>query len=230
MKRRRGSRGMSDATRVATWEVVGALLRYPDDGWIGALPEIRRVARAESIPFCESIAALTTEWERRPLAELQAEYVELFDLGRSCALDMSWHQFGDRRQRGLVLVNLTRIYSEHGFTPAGGELPDWLPMLLEFAASAPVQAGRALLEDWRTPIELVRTELGEKDVRYVVLFDALSATLGELDRSIRTTVERLLAEGPPGEDVGLLPFGMNVEIEQGLLPPVATSCSQGVNQ
>lgn len=226
MKRLRNRRMLSDHARTATWEVVGALLRYPDAQWVQALPAIRREALDQAIPFAESIAALTVAWEDVPLADLQSEYVELFDLGRSCALDMSWHQFGDRRQRGLVLLNLVQTYQRHGFGPASGELPDWLPLMLEFAAEAPGDAGAQLLADWRTAIEVVRRELAALDAPELVLFDALSRSLGPADRSLAGTVERLLTDGPPGEDVGLAPFGPAVDFDQPMMPP-ASACATG---
>lgn len=224
MIRRR--RGIDQTAATATWEIVAALLRYPDQALLKALPAIREAALEPGIPGGERIADLVASWLDTPLRDLQAQYVEVFDMHRSCALDMSWHQFGDRRQRGLVLLNLVNTYQAHGFGPASGELPDWLPMMLEFAIHAPAPAGRELLTDWRTAIELVRTELAASAAPQVVLFDALSATLGTPDRNLKATVERLLAEGPPGEDVGLLPFGPNVEVEQGMLPPTA-ACHTG---
>lgn len=217
---RRRSRS-SDAEAIAVWEIVGAMLRYPDDTLVAALPAIRDSARSLATVDGAAVAELADRWLATPLRDLRAEYVEVFDMHRSCALDMSWHQFGDRRQRGLVLLNLVRTYQAHGFGPASGELPDWLPLMLEFAVRAPAPAGRELLTDWRAAIELVRAELDARGAPQVALFDVLSHTLGAVDRTLKETVARLLADGPPGEDVGLLPFGPGVELEHGMMPPVA---------
>lgn len=213
-------------TARATWQIVGALLRYPDAELVAALPSIHRAVIDERIPHSHDIAELVDVWRSLPIGDLQARYVERFDMHRACSLDMSWHQFGDRRQRGLVLLNLVQTYQRHGFGPASGDLPDWLPLMLEFAADAPGGAGRDLLVDWRTAIELVRRELGEMRAPEVVLFDALSATLGPVDRGLIATVERLLADGPPGEDVGLQPFGPSIDNEQPMMPPAST-CAAG---
>jgi nitrate reductase delta subunit len=101
--------------------------------------------------------------------------------------------------------------------------------MLEFAADAPGNAGRDLLVDWRTAIELVRRELREMQAPEVVLFDALSATLGPADRGLIATVERLLADGPPGEDVGLQPFGPSIDNEQPMMPPASTCAPGGLS-
>lgn len=222
-------RKVSIDTARATWQIVGALLRYPDADLVAALPTIRDAATCERIPHAHTVAELVDSWSALPVGELQARYVERFDMHRSCSLDMSWHQFGDRRQRGLVLLNLVQTYQRHGFGPASGDLPDWLPLMLEFAAEAPGTAGRDLLVDWRTAIELVRRELTEMQAPEVVLFDALSDTLGPADRGLIATVERLLADGPPGEDVGLAPFGPSIDNEQPMMPPASTCAPGGLS-
>lgn len=224
---RRLNRVKPDTAR-ATWHIVGALLRYPDQSLIDALPAIREAALGDSIPHADAVASLMDDWQATPLRDLQARYVERFDMHRSCSLDMSWHQFGDRRQRGLVLLNLVRTYQSHGFGPASGDLPDWLPLMLEFAAEAPGTTGEEFLADWRTAIEVVRKELAALDAPEVVLFDALADSLGPADRSILAAVERLLTDGPPGEEVGLAPFGPDIAIDQPMMPP-ASACAPGGN-
>jgi nitrate reductase delta subunit len=200
-------RGISGQCRVATWKIVSALLRYPEPELLEALPAIRAAALEQEIPQAERIAALIDDWSARDLIDLQAEYVEVFDLGRRSSLYLTWHQYGDRRQRGLVLLKLKRTYQEHGMDPVEDELPDWLPLMLEFAAAAPEPAGVELLQKWRAPIELVREVLNDDGRPQAALFDALSGTLPKLNAGLRESVEQLLAQGPPDEEVGLEPFG-----------------------
>lgn len=220
-------RRLSTTAATTTWQVVGALLRYPDIALMEALPAIRQAAIDDAVPHSDGVVALIDDWLDTPIGDLQARYVERFDMHRSCALDMSWHQFGDRRQRGLVLLNLVQTYQRFGFGPASGELPDWLPLMLEFAAEAPDGAGRALLADWRVAIEVVRRELTALQAPEAVLFDALSDSLGPADRGLGATVERLLTDGPPGEDVGLAPFGPFSDSDQPMMPPPEAACAPG---
>ncbi|MEI2701773.1 MAG: nitrate reductase molybdenum cofactor assembly chaperone [Baekduia sp.] len=198
-----------------SWEIAAALLRYPDENIHEALPQIAFAAAELPGASGDAVAALARRWHERTVLDLQREYVEVFDLDRRAALHLSYHQYGDRRQRGVVLLGLKRKLEEHGFTAAGEELPDWLPLLLEFAARAPEGAGLDLLEQWRAPIELIRRRLSERGHEHAVILDLVSGTLGSLGRNAERAVERLLAEGPPEEEVGLEPFGP--ESDLGLL-------------
>lgn len=212
------ARKSKQATGVETWSIVSALLRYPDAELVAALPAIRAAALAERIPHADEIAALIDDWTSRDLTGLQAEYVEVFDLGRSTSLYVTWHQYGDQRQRGLVLLKLKRAYQEHGMSPVEDELPDWLPLMLQFAAMAPAPAGVELLDKWRAPIELVRRALHDQERPQAVLLDAVSATLPKLGANVKAAVEKLLTDGPPEEKVGLEPFGMAAAAPEEAIP------------
>lgn len=202
----------------AAWSIASALLRYPDESLIKALPQIRAAVIESRIDKAEEVVELIDSWIGRNVIDLQQEYVAVFDMGRNASLHMTWHQYGDRRQRGLVLLKLKREFQQYGMSPVEDELPDWLPLMLEFAVRAPEPAGRELLEKWRAPIELVRSALHEQDRPQAVLLDIVSGTLSKLGPSIRDAVETLLAEGPPGEDVGLEPFGPDNDMPSATLP------------
>jgi nitrate reductase delta subunit len=144
--------------------------------------------------------------ERVGLRELEREYVETFDFDRRASLYLTFHTYGDRRQRGLELIRLKRRFAEAGLTLAEGELPDYLPVVLEFADLVP-EPGRALLAELREPIELVRSRLRERESRYALLLDALADTLPSLTRRQSERLRRLAEDGPPAELVGLEPAG-----------------------
>lgn len=225
------SRRASDhRTRVATWRVASALLRYPDESLVAALPAIRETALAEKIPHAGEVATLIDAWRERELIALETDYVEIFDLGRSSSLYLTWHQYGDRRQRGLVLSKLKREYLSYGMSPVESELPDWLPMMLEFAATVPDPAGVELLEKWRAAIELIRKVLHDQDRPQAVLLDLVSATLPKLGANVRVAVERLLAEGPPDEEVGLEPFGPGNELPSAFPNSELSALTGGPNE
>ncbi|MBJ7348929.1 MAG: nitrate reductase molybdenum cofactor assembly chaperone [Thermoleophilaceae bacterium] len=194
------------------WHVCSALLRYPDAELIAALPAVRESLVDADFPHAQLIRQLVDGWLLREAIDLQTEYVATFDLGKGTSLYLTWHQYGDRRQRGMELLRLKRTFQEFGMAPVEDELPDWLPLMLEFAVLAPQGIGTKLLEDWRAPLEIVRLALREQESPYVVLLDAISATLSKLGPNLRETIERLLAEGAPGEEVGLEPFGPDSEM------------------
>jgi nitrate reductase delta subunit len=146
-------------------------------------------------------------WSReRPLAERQRRYVETFDLDRRATLHLTYYLLGDTRKRGLALLRLKRLYTAAGLPLDTNELPDYLPALLEFAALAPDGYGAALLEEHRLALELLRLRLAEQESPWTCLLERLCASMPRLLAPERDRLARLLAEGPPGERVGLEPF------------------------
>jgi nitrate reductase delta subunit len=131
--------------------------------------------------------------------------VDAFDFDRRASLHLTAHTHGDRRQRGGRLIGLKELVRDAGLELASGELPDHLAVLLELRALAP-DVGAAALTEARPAIELVRARLHDKTSPYALVLDAVCATLPRLTRAERAAGERLAADGPPGELVGLEPF------------------------
>jgi nitrate reductase molybdenum cofactor assembly chaperone NarJ/NarW len=152
-----------------------------------------------------------SEQLRYPESDLtrQEEYVRTFDFDRRASLHLTYHTFGDRRQRGLELVKLKRRYAEAGLELVDGELPDYLPVMLEFAAHEP-ELGVALLNEHRPALELIRSRLHDRESRYAALLDELVAALPRATRAQVARARRAAEEGPPTELVGLEPFGAEV--------------------
>ena len=169
------------------WLRLSTLLQYPDEELLES---------GEDLPG----------WMREtPLRGLQAAYVQTFDFDRRASLYLTYHTHGDRRQRGLELVRLKRRFADQGLPLMGTELPDFLPVLLEFAWLAPAD-GEALLNELRAPIELVRARLHERESHYAALLDELVRALPRRTRAQTDAARRLAEAGPPAELVGLEPF------------------------
>ena len=146
-------------------------------------------------------------WYRtRSLADLQREYVQTFDFARQRTLHLTYHLHGDRRQRGLALLRLRQAYAAAGFDCSDTELPDYLPLMLEFATLAPKPAGAELLDGQREAIELIRSSLRDDGSPYAKLLDLVSDSLPGLTSRQLARIRRAAAEGPPTEEVGLEPF------------------------
>ena len=141
--------------------------------------------------------------------ERQEDYVRTFDFDRRATLHLTYHTFGDRRQRGLELVKLKRRYANAGLELDAAELPDYLPVMLEFAALEP-EAGEALLNEHRPALELIRARLHDRQSPYATILDALVEALPRATRAQLTRARRVAEEGPPTELVGLEPFGAEV--------------------
>ena len=193
-------------------KLLSVLLAYPDDPLLAALPELRaacaalpRSERRALEPVLDGLGAISP-------AELRRAYVETFDFDRRCGLHLTYHVHGDRRQRGLELVRLKRRYAEAGFPLDGTELPDYLPVMLEFSSLRP-EDGRELLTSFRGVLELIRAALHDRGSLYAGVLDALCAALPQPTAAQLREARRLAEEGPPAELVGLEPFVAPVPAE-----------------
>ena len=189
-----------EEARVNRRQLLSYLLQYPDRELYEAQPELVRAASGE--PVLERFVA--QRGSRTP-ESLEREYVEAFDFDRRASLHLTYHTHGDSRARGLALVRLKRRYREAGFSLAGSELPDYLPVLLEFAALEP-DLGDALLNEHRASLELIGSRLHERASAYAVLLDAVVAGLPRPTKAQLDAARRIAEEGPPAELVGLEPF------------------------
>ena len=187
-------------------KLLSVLLGYPDEALVEALPELRKAAAELTRGEQRALEPLLDGLAETPLAELRRAYVETFDFDRRCGLHLTYHTHGDRRQRGLELVRLKRRYAEAGLPFEGSELPDYLPVMLEFASLRP-EDGRELLASFRAPLELVRAALHDRDSAHAGVLDALCEALPQPTARQLAEARRLAEEGPPAELVGLEPFG-----------------------
>ena len=188
-------------------KLLSVLLRYPDQRLVDARDEL--AAAVEALPRSPQRAALeafVAYLASNTQSELERHYVETFDLRRRSSLYLTYYEHGDTRKRGMALLRLKRLYAAAGLEPANGELPDYLPLVLEFAALAPDGAGETLLREHRPAIELLRAGLRDADSPYAGLLDAICAGLPRLSALEQERVRRLAADGPPSEQVGLQPF------------------------
>ena len=184
-------------------QVASYLLAYPDEQLHERLPVIRAALAEHRVT---SLDDFLDHLERTPLAELERQYVEVFDLSRRHALYLSYWTDGDTRRRGEVLAGFKAAYRESGFlVNTAGELPDYLPMVLEFAAVADPEAGEALLREYRPSLELLRIGLAEDGTPYADVVAAVCATLPGASPKDRAAVQALVG-GPPTESVGLEPY------------------------
>ncbi len=196
--------------RVSPYKLASVLLQYPTmalfDG-LGHLSEAAGTApRASREPF-----GMFLEWlSSTPPDTVARHYVETFDLRRRCALYLTYYRHGDTRKRGMAMLAFKAAYRAAGFEPvqgdeeAGRELPDYLPLVLDFAALDP--RGEKLLRTHRADLELLLRALREAPSPYANVVAAVCAQLPALRRPDHALVKRLWESGPPAEDVGLEPF------------------------
>ncbi len=194
-------------TTAPPYRLLSVCLRYPDARLLEGRAELEaEVAALPASPARRSLARFLAALSGVSLLELQQRYVETFDLHRATGLYLTYYLHGDTRTRGMALLRLKRLYAAAGLELVGGELPDYLPLLLEFCALAPGEVADRLLREHRLALELLRHGLQEAGSPYAHLLDALCGTLPRLTPLERQRVRRMQAEGPPSEQVGLQPF------------------------
>ena len=133
--------------------------------------------------------------------------MQTFDHKRRCCLYLTYYAYGDTRKRGMALLRIKQAYRAGGLELRADELPDHLAVVLEFAATGDAQAGRTILLEHRAGLEVLRLALTDAGSPYVDVVRAVCATLPPLAGDDRAAVARLVAAGPPVEEVGLQPFG-----------------------
>lgn len=185
--------------QVASW-----CLCYPDPALVARVPMLRAALAEVGVT---SLDSFLDHVARTPVEQLEREYVDVFDLSRRHALYLSYWTDGDTRRRGEVLAGFKQRYRSSGFlVDTRGELPDYLPLVLEYAAVADPEDGSALLQEYRPSLELLRIGLVEDHSTYADLVAAVCATLPGVSPPDRAAVMAMAAAGPPTETVGLEPY------------------------
>jgi nitrate reductase delta subunit len=189
------------------FKLLSILLRYPDDGILGYRSEIAEAARdLPDSPAKSAVLAFLDYWENEPATRLQSSYAANFDFKRRGCLYLSYYRHGDSRARGQVLADMKAAYADAGYPLDTTELPDYLPLVLEFASEVP-EAGLPMLAGNRAAIEVIRRSLRHDRSPYAHLIEALGFFLPALDEQTMLEMQRLIVQGPPQEEVGLEPYG-----------------------
>lgn len=195
---------MSDSA-VHPYKLASVLLQYPTAALFDGLDHLDKAAAATSPRACREAFTRFLAWLRAtPPTQVAQHYVETFDLRRRCALYLTYYRHGDTRKRGMSLLAFKATYRAAGFEPTEDELPDYLPLVLDFAALT--GRGRELLDRHRADLELLRRALQQADTPYTHVIEAVRAQQPRLRRRDLALVRRAWDTGPPTEEVGLEPF------------------------
>lgn len=188
------------------YKITSILLQYPQDQVIAHLADVTAATPAiTDVAARNSIIRFTGWLAGRTATEAAQHYVATFDHTRHRGLYLTYYRYGDTRARGMALLALKHAYRQAGYPPPDTELPDFLPLMLEFAATDP-EAGQRVLIQCRAGLELLTSAVRESGSPYVSLLDAIRSGLPELGRRQRDQLCALADAGPPAERVGLEPF------------------------
>ena len=179
-----------------TFKVMGLLMSYPRSEWVSHLDECKLVLEQEKFlpkKHLKAVMAFIEMLKTADLYSVQEEYVATFDRGRSHSLHLFEHIYGESRDRGQAMVNLIDAYEEKGLFIDQAELPDYIPLFLEFLSLCPVDEAVALLGE---PIDIMATiaaRLQERDSSWAALFSGLVAL--SKAKPNRDRIDEVLAQG-----------------------------------
>ena len=177
--------------------VMAALLDYPHAETRGYLPEMREILRSEgalSAARQAELEALIDSLASADTLESEASYVQLFDRGRATSLHLFEHVHGDSRDRGPALIDLAQTYEKAGLYLAPGELPDYLPAVLEFVSTQPPREARAFLGEMAHIFNALFSALQQRASPYASVLGALLELAGEKAQAVKLAAEQTLDE------------------------------------
>ena len=156
------------------FKAVSVLLRFPDQDLMDSLPSVR-TALEDGSPGARGRRCLvfTDYLEMHSLMQLQEEFSRFFDFSPETCLNMTYHLYGEGRERGSALAGFIELYRNSGYEILGSELPDYLPLLLEFLSVCDEDAGLKIIGEWADQVEKLAHRLKESGSPYAVLLETL---------------------------------------------------------
>ncbi len=164
-----------------TYKALSALLSYPTEEIKAAAEDIHTIIMDEALApawALRQIARLIEDFKSLDLYELQERYVFLFDRTRSLSLHLFEHVHGESRDRGQAMVDLKTLYAEGGLEIGASELPDFLPLFLEYLSTRPTEEARQLLAEPLSVIAALKERLQKRKTPYLAVFRTLEAIAG----------------------------------------------------
>jgi nitrate reductase molybdenum cofactor assembly chaperone NarJ/NarW len=184
-----------------TFKVLSALLAYPEPDLLAHAGEFAAVLDEEALlPDRDrrALGAFIADLAGLDPLEAQERYVALFDRNRSISLHLYEHVHGESRDRGQAMVQLREIYRLHGVEIAASELPDYLPLFLEFLSLLPINAAASLLAEAVPIVAALQQKLNQRGSSYAAVMAAVEALAAK--PAERTAIEDVLATLKPEDD------------------------------
>jgi nitrate reductase delta subunit len=212
-----------------TFKILSALLSYPTSELQDAADSLRDTLRDEALlpdSTQQGLETLIGELAASDLYDLQERYVDLFDRGRSLSLYLFEHVHGESRDRGQAMIDLKTLYESHGLDTASSELPDFLPLFLEFLSTLPLDEARDLLGQTAHINASLGERLRKRDAPYAVLFEAIDLLAAATPDSPNAEIRSELADGDETDLETLDAQWEEAPVTFG--PEAAPSCKDGL--
>ena len=198
---------MSAQDAVIAHMAASILLDYPTPERQRQFSMVRASVISLPAPLRIAFEAFFTAIDGWSEQQLETHFTATFDLKRKCCPYLTYYAAGDTRRRGMALVRFVEAYRAAGWQVDADELPDYLPMVLEFCALSDSPIAQELLAAHRDGIEVLRTALEKFQSPYARLVEAVSLSLPKIDDETRERYLNLVNEGPPTETVGMTYLG-----------------------
>ncbi len=146
--------------------LISLLLRYPEE-------ELKNIVKSIDISEIDEdgLIEVLDYYKKEPLFEIQKEYVKSFDMNERSSLYLTYHKFKDDPKRGNYLARLVEYYREKGFEFVDNELPDFLPIILEFVSYIDEETGIKVLQAFSKELNQIYKGLLEVDSKFTPLID-----------------------------------------------------------
>lgn len=178
-----------------TYRALAQLLTYPTADTQSLTQDIVRILTGEGLlraSLVDGVAGLARHLAASDLYDAQEAYVELFDRSRSLSLNLYEHVHGESRERGQAMAALAELYGSRGLELDARELPDYLPVFLEFLSTLTQPEAASFLGEAVHVLEALSERLKKRESPYRAVFDALVALAGV--RAEAQVLAALLAE------------------------------------
>lgn len=197
---------LTDEQRRTVHMAASILLDYPKPDRRAHFDDVASAVANLPTEIAEEFSTFLAAASAMSQNEIEAHYTLIFDQKRKCCPYLTYYSTGDTRRRGMALVGFIEAYRAAGWEVEEGELPDYLPMVLEFSARSESPIAGQLLTSYRDGIEVLRTALETFESPYAHVVSAVCRSFGEIDEETRERYLRLVNEGPPTEMVGVTTF------------------------
>jgi nitrate reductase delta subunit len=183
---------------ILTFKVLSALLSYPQEDMLAAVPHMRDALDREGIcvgPQRKALDAFLDELAQSDLYDFQERYVLLFDRSRALSLHIFEHVHGESRDRGQAMIDLKALYEKGGMAMEADELPDYLPLFLEYCSTRPLASARELLSQPAHVFAALAERLKKRESSYESVLRAIMDIASVAPR--KEDLDAILSENEP---------------------------------
>ena len=211
---------------IATLKALSVLLCYPTRELQEGMEELEQALLSEALatkPQLQPLLAFMRDFGQRDLYDVQERYVLLFDRTRSLSLHLFEHVHGESRERGQAMVNLASHYHDRELFISAREMPDYLPMFLEFASTLPLAEARGVIAEIGHILVALEDRLRKRGSLYAEIFK----TLLELAPDAVASDGDELASSPDDDPNDLVALDRSWEDEPVTFGPGSAGASPG---